>query len=137
MQIHPTTGHPKGYPEIHVISREPSEDARAQVYNTRLNSSAFHTDVSYEKNVAGTTFLIALDVPPSGGGDTVFASSVVAYERLSPEFRNTLKGLKVYHDGDRLSIPAREAGSVIRYEPGSSIHPLIRTHPVFSPDKSF
>jgi sulfonate dioxygenase len=82
--------------------------------------------------VAGTTFLIALDVPPSGGGDTVFASSVVAYDRLSPEFRKRLHGIKVYHDGLRLENPAREAGSVVRYKSGSSIHSLIRTHPVSS-----
>jgi sulfonate dioxygenase len=69
-------------------------------------------------------------VPPGGGGDTVFASSVVAYERLSPDFRKRLEGIRVYHDGSRLAIPAREAGSVVRYEPVSSIHPLIRTHPV-------
>jgi sulfonate dioxygenase len=74
--------------------------------------------------------LIALDVPPSGGGDTVFASSVVGYNRLSEEFRKRLSGLKVYHDGLRLENPAREAGSVVRYKPVSSVHPLVRTHPV-------
>jgi alpha-ketoglutarate-dependent taurine dioxygenase len=83
--------------------------------------------------MAGTTFLIALDVPPSGGGDTVFASSVVACDRLSQEFRQRLHGIKIYHDdGLRLESPAREAGSIVRYKPGSSIHPLIRTHPVSS-----
>jgi alpha-ketoglutarate-dependent taurine dioxygenase len=59
---------------------------------------AWHSDVTYEKQPPGTTFLYVLDGPESGG-DTLFCNQVKAYERLSPEFRKRLHGLTALHSG--------------------------------------
>jgi len=58
----------------------------------------WHSDVTYEKQPPGTTFLYLLD-GPAAGGDTLFANQAEAYRRLSPEFQKRLHGLKASHSG--------------------------------------
>lgn len=64
----------------------------------RTNSTVFHSDVTYENQPPGTTFLYVLD-SPTAGGDTLFSNMAEAYNRLSPGFRNRLEGLKAVHTG--------------------------------------
>ena len=71
----------------------------ADYYQERTNSITWHSDVTYEMQPPGTTFLLALDVP-GAGGDTIFSNMVVAYNRLSPEFQKRLHGLQVVHSGE-------------------------------------
>jgi sulfonate dioxygenase len=54
----------------------------------------------------------------------------VAYERLSPAFRQRLHGLKAVHSGHEQAASARARKSVVRREPVSNVHPIVRTHPV-------
>lgn len=96
--------------------------------NSRTNSIAWHSDVSYEVQPPGTTFLYALDVPKAGG-DTLFVNQAKAYERLSPAFRERLAGLQAVHSGYEQATAAQNRGSFVRRNPVSSIHPLVRTHP--------
>ena len=86
--------------------------------NSRTNSVAWHSDVSYEVQPIGTTFLIALDTPKAGG-DTLFVNQVKAYERLSPAFRERLAGLKAVHSGYEQATAARNRGSTVRRNPVS------------------
>lgn len=67
-------------------------------FDDRTNSVAWHTDISYERQPPGTTFLYMLD-GPAAGGDTIFSNQVEAYNRLSPQFQKLLHGLKAYHVG--------------------------------------
>jgi sulfonate dioxygenase len=96
--IHPTSGAPEGYPEVHLVHRGTDDTTARDFFEERTNSITWHSDVTYEKQPPGTTFLYVLD-SPSAGGDTLFANQVVAYQRLSPEFRKRLQGLKVVHSG--------------------------------------
>ena len=107
----------------------------------------WHSDVTYEKQPPGTTFLYLLD-GPIAGGDTLFANQAEAYRRLSPEFQKRLHGLKASHSGKLPSIldalftklihvagveqadNSRNRGGIVRRDPVTHIHPLIRTHPV-------
>lgn len=41
-----------------------------------------------------------LESPSGAGGDTIFSSSVRAYERLSPKFRKRLEGLYAVHSNN-------------------------------------
>jgi len=66
---------------------------------------------------------------PRSGGDTLFLNQVKAYERLSPAFRERLAGLKAVHSGIEQAESALKRGGVVRRDPISSIHPLVRTHP--------
>lgn len=75
----------------------------------------------------------------------MFVNQAAAYKRLSPEFRKRLHGLKVVHSGKcpsqsllhaySSSIAVEQAdnsknrGGVVRRDPITSIHPLVRTHP--------
>ena len=76
----------------------------------------------------GTTFLYLLDGPVAGG-DTLFANCAEAYRRLSPAFQERLHGLKAVHSGHEQATAARARDSIVRREPVSNVHPIVRTHP--------
>lgn len=127
--IHPTSGAPEGVPEIHLVYREKGRDDASDYFANHVSSIAWHSDVTYERQPPGTTFLALLEGPESGG-DTIFADTVTAYERLSPEFQKRLKGLKVLHSGFEQAQNAKNLGGVVRRQPVQSVHPIVRTHPV-------
>lgn len=127
--IHPASGAPKGYPEVHLVHRGVNDTTADKLLETRLSSIAWHSDVTYEQQPPGTTFLYIFDKPTSGG-DTLFANGVEAYKRLSPAFRQRLHGLKAVHSGIEQAEAARARNSVVRREPVTHVHPLVRTHPV-------
>ncbi|KAI9804246.1 MAG: hypothetical protein M1833_007053 [Piccolia ochrophora] len=110
LHIHPSSGAPKDFPE------------------TRTNSIAWHSDVTYEKQPPGTTFLYLLD-GPSSGGDTLFLNQAAAYNRLSPAFQKRLHGLQAVHSAHEQAQQSKDRGGVVRREPITSTHPLVRTHP--------
>ncbi|KAG2130711.1 hypothetical protein DEU56DRAFT_860318 [Suillus clintonianus] len=130
IQRHPTSGNVKGYPEFHVVYRGVEHDRLKEVIpDERINRTQWHSDVSYEKQPAGTTFFFVLD-QPEVGGDTLFASQVEAYNRLSPEFKKRLEGLRAVHSGFEQAEASRRRGGIVRREPIQTEHPLVRRHPV-------
>jgi len=126
--IHPTSGSPEGFPEIHLVHRGAGDNSVDQFFANRTSSVAWHSDVSYEQQPPGTTFLYILDKPETGG-DTLFVDAVEAYNRLSPLFRERLHGLKATHSGIEQVNAAAARGSIKRREPVVNEHPIIRTHP--------
>jgi sulfonate dioxygenase len=96
--IHPTSGGPVGHPEIHLVHRGAGDSQAKDFLQDNTNSIRWHSDVTYENQPPGTTFLYLLD-GPKAGGDTLFVNQVEAYNRLSPEFRKRLHGLKAVHSG--------------------------------------
>lgn len=126
--IHPTSGSPEGYPEIHLVYRSAGDQAADAFFETRTSSVAWHSDVSYEKQPPGTTFLYILDKPETGG-DTLFVNAVEAYKRLSPLMQERLHGLQAVHSGIEQVNAAKVRGSLVRREPVFNTHPIIRTHP--------
>ena len=128
LHIHPASGAPKGFPEVHLVHRGADDTSAREFFDNRTNSIAWHSDVTYELQPPGTTFLYALDVPEAGG-DTLFANQAKAYERLSPAFRERLAGLKAVHSGYEQAESAIAKGGVVRRDPVQSIHPIVRTHP--------
>jgi len=129
IHIHPTSGAPKGYPEVHLVHRGADDTTAKDFFETRTNSVTWHSDVTYENQPPGTTFLYILDGPKSGG-DTLFLNQAVAYQRLSPEFRKRLHGLKAVHSAHDQASNSKARGGICRREPITSIHPIVRTHPV-------
>ena len=127
--IHPTSGAPKGHPEVHLVHRGIDDRTREVLLESRTSTVAWHSDVTYETQPPGTTFLYILDKPGSGG-DTLFVNTAEAYQRLSPAFRERLHGLKAVHSGIEQAESARAKESVVRREPVTNEHPLIRTHPI-------
>jgi sulfonate dioxygenase len=127
--IHVTSGAPKGFPEVHLVHRGADDKAGLQFLEQHTNSITWHSDVTFEAQPPGTTFLYLLDGPTSGG-DTLFANMAKAYERLSPEFQKRLHGLKAVHSGFEQANSAQARGSFVRRDPVMHEHPIVRTHPV-------
>ncbi|KUJ16243.1 putative alpha-ketoglutarate-dependent sulfonate dioxygenase [Mollisia scopiformis] len=127
--LHPLSGAPKGHPEVHLVHKAAGDKTAEQFFKTKISSVLWHTDVSYERQPPGTTFLMMLD-GPSSGGDTLYVNTAEAYNRLSEGFKERLHGLKALHSGfDQASAHLRKGG-IIRREPIMSEHPVVRTHPV-------
>ncbi|KAK7518525.1 uncharacterized protein IWZ02DRAFT_489369 [Phyllosticta citriasiana] len=127
--IHVSSGQPAGYPEIHLVHRGAEDTVARDYFATRTNSITWHSDVTFEQQPPGTTFLYVLD-GPEAGGDTLYASMTEAYNRLSPEFQKRLHGLRAIHSGFEQAENSRSRGGVVRREPITTEHPLVRTHPV-------
>lgn len=126
--IHPTSGSPEGYPEVHLVHRAAGDRTFENFFETRTSSVAWHSDVSYEQQPPGTTFLYILDKPETGG-DTLFVDAVEAYNRLSPLFKERLHGLQAVHSGIEQVNAAKARGGLVRREPVYNVHPIVRTHP--------
>ncbi|KAL2120344.1 hypothetical protein VTJ04DRAFT_4370 [Mycothermus thermophilus] len=127
--IHPTSGSPAGYPEIHIVHRGEGDNSIDQYFANRTSSVAWHSDVSYEAQPPGTTFLYVFD-KPAAGGDTLFVDAAEAYRRLSPAFRQRLHGLKATHSAVEQANYSVLRGGIKRREPVINEHPIVRTHPV-------
>ncbi|KAK4161556.1 putative alpha-ketoglutarate-dependent sulfonate dioxygenase [Cladorrhinum sp. PSN259] len=126
--IHPTSGAPEGFPEIHLVHRGAGDNSVDKFFANRTSSVAWHSDVSYEQQPPGTTFLYIFDKPETGG-DTLFVDAVEAYNRLSPLFQERLHGLKATHSGVEQANSSIARGGIVRREPVINEHPIIRTHP--------
>ncbi|KAL1858726.1 hypothetical protein VTK73DRAFT_7812 [Phialemonium thermophilum] len=126
--IHPTSGSPEGHPEIHLVHRGAGDNGADKYFENRTSSVAWHSDVSYELQPPGTTFLYILDQPDTGG-DTLFADAVEAYNRLSPAFRERLHGLRATHSAIEQANASVNRGGIKRREPVVNEHPIVRTHP--------
>ncbi|CDK29624.1 unnamed protein product [Kuraishia capsulata CBS 1993] len=130
LHVHPTSGAPLGYPEFHVTYRRSSPKEFEKVFSRRVNNITWHTDVSYELQPPGLTVFTMLQGPDNGGGDTIFADTVEAYERLSPLMQSMIDNLKVAHTSSDQAKDSVDKGGIERRAPVDSIHPLVRWHPV-------
>lgn len=128
LHIHPTSGCPSGHPEVHVVHRGIDDKSGATLLETRTSTVAWHSDVTYEQQPPGMSFLYILDRPTTGG-DTLFCNMVEAYNRLSPAFRERLHGLQAVHSGIEQADGSKTRGSITRRDPVATAHPIVRTHP--------
>ncbi|KAE8354740.1 hypothetical protein BDV28DRAFT_146850 [Aspergillus coremiiformis] len=126
--IHPASGAPRGFPEVHSVFRGENDKSGALTFERRTTSVSWHSDVSYELQPPGTTFLLFLDGPPNGG-DTLFVNQAAAYERLSPAFRERLHGLSAVHSAAEQAQASLSRGGACRRDPIQTAHPIVRTHP--------
>ncbi|WPK22893.1 hypothetical protein PUMCH_000114 [Australozyma saopauloensis] len=129
LHIHPTSGAPRNHPELHICYRRADPNEFERIFSTKTSAIQWHSDVSYELQPPGVTFFSVLE-GPDAGGDTIFADTEEAYNRLSPEFQKRLLNLHVLHSSGEQALNSRSLGGVERRAPVSHIHPLIRTHPV-------
>jgi taurine dioxygenase len=96
----------------------------------------FHTDYSYLEQPARATTLYSIQVPKQGG-DTLFADQYSAYEDLSSDVKEEIKGLVgLHHYGNRddLEEDSRTVASVLSEEQKQKMtwvrHPVARRHPI-------
>ncbi|MGI9335383.1 MAG: TauD/TfdA dioxygenase family protein [Gammaproteobacteria bacterium] len=94
--------------------------------------SRWHTDMSYNDVPPKASVLHAVELPRAGG-DTGYCNMYLAYEHLSEDLKNRIKGLTCKHDSSRNSVGQVRSGFREHYEhredvPGA-IHPLVCVHP--------
>lgn len=128
LHIHPSSGAPRGYPELHITYRRPEKGELQRVFANRTTSIGFHSDVSYELTPLRLTVFLVLE--SGDGGDTVFVDAGEAYRRLSPALQQRLEGLHVLHTSEDQAANSTYQGGVERRKPVSNIHPLVRLDPV-------
>ncbi len=86
----------------------------------------WHSDVSCDLEPPAISML-RIEVVPTAGGDTAFASMYAAYEGLSKPMQAFLLHLEAVHAGD---IPYRGAFKAVSdQEYPVNVHPVVRTHP--------
>ena len=129
-----------GHPEILVISNV-LESGRPIGLADAGRVAVWHTDTSYRKAPSAGSALYALEIPHNdageAAGDTLFASTFLAYDALSAEMKQRLAVLKAVHhmtkgyDNDASAPPTRiKYDESQREEVPDQAHPIIRTHPV-------
>lgn len=119
LHIHPAAHLPDQHPEILVI--------KADENSKHVAGEEWHTDVSCDAEPPMGSLLYLTEVPPNGGGDTLFANMYRAYETLSDPIKTMLAGLTAVHDGKH--VYERPGYRDDRQYPRSE-HPIVRTHPV-------
>lgn len=131
LHIHPTSGAPKNHPELHIVYYRKDSPSKVSVHEAKNRNKLvlWHSDVTYELQPPGTTFFGYLEGPESGG-DTLFADTDEAYDRLSSAFKQRLEGLQALHTSHDQAQSARSLNGVEKRDPVNNIHPLVRIHPV-------
>lgn len=121
LQTHPAKtnlGRP-GDPEIFDINIT----AKTRV----ANGEVWHSDLSCEPVPPKASALYITEVPPSGGGDTLFANMHEAYRCLAPVTQKFLLSLNAFHSGAK---DLKAYG--VELKPGQTYpdatHPVITAH---------
>ncbi len=99
----------------------------------------WHTDQSCMETPPMGTILSIHTVPPSGGGDTMFASMYAAYDALSPNMKRYLEGMAALHDGAGAFARTATNDLPVTEQPVIAKHPvtgrrLIYVNPTFTTD---
>lgn len=130
LEIHPIVNGLEEKPEVIKMLKPAGESASFGV--------GWHTDNSFFEIPSMGSIIYAQTIPPHGG-DTLFASQYVAYERLSDGMKAMLGGLKAIHTAKdaytsdtaqekyegKTAITYRWSDSVLK----EVLHPVVRTHP--------
>ena len=125
---HPVYPHIDNYPEIVLLENDERRPPDTDVW---------HTDVTFRANPPFASILYS-KIIPSSGGDTLWSCLSEIFDALPKEIKHYLETLNAVHDmGDfRNTFTNNEPiGSADKLNEGfkkfgSSIHPVVKTHPV-------
>jgi taurine dioxygenase len=126
---HPLYPHVEGYPNIVKLENDSGAPP---------DTNSWHTDLTFKRQQPFASILVARHIPDCGG-DTLWSSSIAAYDRLPDGMKRDLEGLVAIHDlgdfrntfaepTDTQSGEDRLNDAVGRF--GHRLRPLIGTHPV-------
>lgn len=132
----PTPAHPlaggidEEHPEVLVLD---SRDYRLGLGTTRGGSSyndKWHTDLTFSSTPPAAAVLAA-DVIPSEGGDTLWADGVSAYRSLSEPLRRLIDPLRAWHTADGAFGLLADDDDAARITSSMEpvLHPVVRVHP--------
>jgi taurine dioxygenase len=91
----------------------------------------WHTDQTYLPRPALGSLLFAVEVP-AAGGDTYWADTAAAYDRLPAATRQRIAGLKAVHDHGKVTGTYGIKIGEFQQKRSARIesHPIVRTHPI-------
>ncbi|MGI9591367.1 MAG: TauD/TfdA dioxygenase family protein [Myxococcota bacterium] len=123
------------YPVLKALGGDQALEVIEDAEDNPPGADTWHTDVTWIEQPPKLAILAA-QVIPEYGGDTLWASTTAAHDALSPVMQRMLSGLSVRH-GLQESFWERvraKAGDELCARARSQIapeveHPLIRTHP--------
>jgi len=123
--------HADGYPELYRLSNL-DEKGRPNGKHPDKGTLAWHTDGSWQRVTGQATIIYGEVMPASGvGGETHFCDMYGAYERLSPQWKARIKGLRAVHNLD-FSRNRRHGEEPMTEEQKRARppvdHPVVRTH---------
>jgi taurine dioxygenase len=124
LHVHPLYPHVDGVPEITSIETRP---------DYRPDNDNWHTDVTFVEKPPFGAVLTPRLLPPHGG-DTLWSSTVAAYQALSAPFRKLLDGLTAEHSFE-IGFPRHRWGrgdKAAQWEKAVAanppvVHPVVRT----------
>jgi taurine dioxygenase len=88
----------------------------------RVSGEEWHSDQSCAEIPPTYSVLYQEQVPPNGGGDTLFLSACKAYDELSPSMKTYLDGKTATHEGARAFDRNKDVYP-------SAVHPIVVRHP--------
>jgi alpha-ketoglutarate-dependent taurine dioxygenase len=134
LEIHPSREHRSSrHPEIYRVS---NVDGRGSIMPQESKGWRYinltwlwHTDSSFREVPSMGSILHGIEVPPEGG-DTMFANMYAAYEALSADLKERIRGLRVLHSHDQVLSHDQKlkttSDGYTRLPPVH--HPLVRRH---------
>jgi taurine dioxygenase len=123
LHVHPAApGVLAGHPEIFVI--------KADEKSRNVAGEDWHSDVSCDAEPPMGSILYITEIPPDGGGDTLFANMYLAYETLSAPIKKLLDGMTAVHDGEPYYRGRYDGVDDTGKVYPRAEHPIVRTHPV-------
>ena len=121
LEVHPFARDDGGHPEI-VLLESSAEKPYA--------AAGWHSDVTWREEPSMGSILRAR-VVPAVGGDTCWANTEMAYDRLPDGWKERIDGLVAVHDYLRVfgkRVPPEKRDEMrAQYPPVR--HPVVRTHP--------
>jgi taurine dioxygenase len=131
---HKAFGRRFGSLHVHPMQHSYGGDPEVLAVKTTAKSAytagdGWHTDVTCDEIPPLGSMLYVTETPETGGGDTLYADTYLAYEMLSDTMKEMLDGLVAVHDGARpylgsYKVPPPDAQAYPKHE-----HPVVVTHP--------
>src|SRR5881397_2915828 len=90
--------HADGYPELYRLSNL-DEHGKPNGRHPDKGTLAWHTDGSWKRRTGHATIIYG-ELMPEVGGETHFADMYGAYERLPPEWKTRIEGMRAVHNLD-------------------------------------
>ena len=110
----------------------PSKEASVHnmpTYGNRRATAVWHMDLTLAAEPAAILSLRALELPPSGGGDTCWGSMYAAYDALSEPVKIFIDGLSAEHSAYKTLPLLGGSNTGVLQEAMRNIHPVVAVHP--------
>lgn len=106
-------------------------DKRTGETTPLMRGGSWHTDHSNLAEPPKATTLYAIDLPPSGGGNTEFISMVLAYQALPDALKAKIKGKRAFQAYLSRRAPRKLLARTEAEKQGSDgvWQPIVRRHP--------